>query len=285
MEPNFLARTVFLVALISSVLATKAQQEIINVDRYQTQLPMLNPALSGMWANELAVGARWTSGVVQQPAMPIIRVDGYSPVLNSGFGISVTGTANKRGSEDIYIRGNYNYQYQLKNNAKLSGGVVLEFGRIETIARQISEGSAGIGFAYAAQNWHIGIAAQQLIAIYNQSTKRRQNPIYVATGNYIFRLRKDFGLQPEGMLGFDENNNQALFNVGFKTTYRLIYLGLHYIKDNQLFFDVDTRFGVSTGMVIFKIINLDYAYSTRENQTGRNTLTLRLFIAPNKNDK
>ena len=266
----------FVAILFLGTTGSGFAQEIINIDRYQLQMPMINPALSGAWGNEMALGARWTSGDMRQAAMPIVRIDGFVPNFNSGFGISVAGTAGQLGDEDIYVRANYNYQIHFKNKAKLSLGMVLEFGRTERQGQQNGEATAGFGLAYIATNWHLGVAVQQLVPLYNQGTERFQNPLTLATAHYVFTLSENLNISPEILLGITDEAN-ALYNVGVRTKYKMVYAGAHRIQDPYLYETIAPRWGFSAGLILFKFLNLDYNISINSNSGSRHTVTLRIF--------
>jgi hypothetical protein len=279
MEHRFLKKLVLFIAFSFCVVFSEAQ-EIINIDRYQQQMPMINPALSGAWSNEMALGLRWTVGDFRQLAMPIVRIDGFVPDFNSGFGISVTGNAGQIGDDDIYVRANYNYQIPFKNKAKLSLGTVLEFGRTEHQGQQNGEATAGFGFAYIATNWHVGVAVQQLVPLYNQGTERLQNPLALATAHYVFMLSESLYINPEVLIGVTDEVD-ALYNIGVRTKYKTVYAGVYRIQDPYLYESIAPRWGFSAGVILFKFLNLDYNISVNSNSGSRHSITLRIFKALN----
>jgi len=239
------------------------------------QMPMLNPALSGLWVNEFAAGLSWTGGVLRIPMAPFVRIDGFNPILHSGFGISATGTAANLEDDPIVVRGNYNYQIRFKDSGRLSFGLMLSYATLN----QTQESTAGFGFAYATPTWHFGLAAQNVIVLFDEPQNQIQRPMFLATGHYLFKISEALSFKPEGLLGQAENE-ELFYNIGAKASYTFAYLGVYYLRDDGLFEGIDKRWAYSAGINLFRFLNLDYAISTSGITDLRHTITFRLY-APN----
>ncbi len=299
-----------ILALLFSSAFVQAQQTSYNANFYWLQLPLINPAASGVQESvDLALGSSFSTNNSYSSNPLFFRADFKIAAINSGLGISYfnnnySDLLDESTSEPLSysqtIRINYNYQFSLFTGT-LSLGINGQYKRSSwnfpsfippdtPIDPELGEKSGyeeawGIGFGtqFTKEKWHLGISYSPVFTNNTQLYNDYSNlHTFFATGAYKFSLLKNWQIEP----GVNVSINSVATITSIYTQfifYKWAFLGASLVQGgNQP--DMVTPFAA------IKIVNrlyVQYGYTMlisdlNSKFSNQHSLTLRYSIATKK---
>jgi hypothetical protein len=277
MGKDFVKRIALFFFAIQLASTVAFGQSILVPQQIWQQESSLNPAASGLYNKiDVFAGYSWLNDTYYETEMQskafVALANVYMPKLKSGLGISynhyneISITTDPFGYElnDTFnldfsnIRLNYNYQFQFKNEHRLSFGTTLAIKEINwrsydypcweciyDVDGADSEVGIGFGAMYAASNWYVGLSFSPVFVISPfQSSLVDLNLESSLIASYSFSLRGTTKFTP--YIAVSCVTPDSYFEVSF------VSLGFR-ITDEWFLFGVDLAGGYFTGSLNFNL--------------------------------